>query len=126
MCMECLKKLNRYVVYFIQAKGKPLAPIKIGVTNNLQRRLDTLQTGADETLVVLGAQRFRTRQAMFDRETQLHHKFRASRLRPDGEWFRWTVELQWYMLWHVYTLKQVVMFLLKQLFTGVLYAGVHY
>ena len=89
-----------YYVYFIQAKNKPFSPIKIGVSNNLEKRLGALQTGNHDELVILGTQRFRTQDAMFDRETALHHRFKKYNVH--GEWFEFNLSLWWYMLWFVY------------------------
>lgn len=67
------------VVYFIQAGGG--GPIKIGTASNLQRRVETLQCGCPEPLVVLATiSGGRRDEALF------HAALRPHRTR--GEWFK--------------------------------------
>lgn len=58
--------------------------VKIGVTNNLKKRLATLQTGNPWRLEVKACV-YATNAFHF--ETYLHEKFDPERMRPDGEWF---------------------------------------
>jgi hypothetical protein len=72
------------IVYFIQGiKG---GPIKIGVTNDVARRLSALQNGAPDKLVVL-----LTAEGDREVEEEVHRKFSHLRLR--GEWFEPAQEL---------------------------------
>lgn len=66
-------------VYFIQAG--PAGPIKIGVTNEMPRRLKMLQNGNHEALSVIA-----TVEANRRYEQLMHRRFYLHRLR--GEWFR--------------------------------------
>ncbi len=61
-----------------------MRPVKIGVTNNLQRRLQTLQTGCPWRLEVKGVT---YDPGAFQMEHWLHERFDEYRIRPDGEWF---------------------------------------
>lgn len=66
-------------IYFIQ--GESGGPIKIGYTRDLKGRLNSLQTGYPDVLILLGA--FPGNQ---DDEQRLHEEFSGCRIR--GEWFR--------------------------------------
>ncbi len=103
-----------YYVYFIQAENKPFSPIKIGVTNNLDKRLGALQTGNHDELNILGVQKFRSQDAMFDQERYLHRRFKKYNVH--GEWFKFNLPLAWYMLIYVITWKQKIHWFLKFLF----------
>jgi hypothetical protein len=59
--------------------------VKIGVTNNIDKRLKTLQTGCPWRLEVKGMV-YRT--DSFQYETWLHDHFHKQRIRSDGEWFQ--------------------------------------
>lgn len=67
-------------VYFIQAVQSK--NIKIGYTSDVQKRINTLQTGNSEPLVFLGYIQGTQRE-----EHELHRRFFKTRLRKDGEWF---------------------------------------
>ena len=72
-------------IYFIGAKDK----IKIGYTkNSIEKRLKQLQTGNDETLVLLGYIR-----GGLDEEKMLHKQFSNYRIRKNGEWFEPSAEI---------------------------------
>jgi hypothetical protein len=58
--------------------------VKIGVTNNMAKRLQTLQTGCPWRLEVKAMV---YRPDSFQFEGWLHDHFDAQRMRPDGEWF---------------------------------------
>jgi len=68
-------------VYFIQSKNG--GPIKIGYSNNPQKRLATFQTSQADRLVILGLI-----PGDIPYERQLHSKFAKYRIRGDGEWFQ--------------------------------------
>lgn len=71
-----------YYTYFIQAKNG--GPIKIGKSLDPKKRLQELQTGHSESLVILGFTDCFT-------EDELHDRFRGQRL--NGEWFKLSAEL---------------------------------
>ena len=58
--------------------------VKIGVTNNVKKRLATLQTGNPWRLEVKAMV---YRSDSFQYENWLHGHFDRYRMRPDGEWF---------------------------------------
>jgi hypothetical protein len=58
--------------------------VKIGVTNNIKKRLATLQTGCPWRLEVKGMV---YRPDSFKYEDWLHSHFDRQRIRADGEWF---------------------------------------
>lgn len=58
--------------------------VKIGVTNNMQKRLQTLQTGCPWRLEVKAMV---YRPDSFQFESWLHEHFTEYRMREDGEWF---------------------------------------
>ena len=60
--------------------------VKIGVTNNITKRMSTLQTGCPWRLEVKAMV---YRPDSFQFEDWLHKHFDKYRMRPDGEWFRW-------------------------------------
>lgn len=71
-------------VYFIQAGEN--GPVKIGVANNVNGRLDQLQTGNHLKLTILKKIKYLSKSNSYHIEGQLHHKFRKYRIR--GEWFK--------------------------------------
>jgi len=70
-------------VYFVQA-GKR-GPIKIGIARNIQRRIDSMQTGNAYGLNLLAAIPCKDRDQARDFEGRLHRFFLRQRIR--GEWF---------------------------------------
>lgn len=71
-------------VYFIQAGEN--GPVKIGVANSVERRLDQLQTGNHLKLTILKKIKCLSKINAFYVESELHHEFRKYRIR--GEWFK--------------------------------------
>lgn len=67
-------------VYFIQSQG-PSKPIKIGWSQNVERRLSELQTSNAHKLVILGVL-----SGTMELEEQMHKKF--AHLRLEAEWFQ--------------------------------------
>jgi hypothetical protein len=67
------------VIYFIRAVNS--GTIKIGVSNDPKRRLESMQTGSPEPLELLGIL-----PGGVDEERRLHGRFKAYRIH--GEWFR--------------------------------------
>jgi len=76
------------MIYFIQSGDN--GSIKIGETNNINRRLATLQVGTSEKLTLLG---FLDND--LETEKDMHLKFSEYRLR--GEWFKPAKELLEYI-----------------------------
>lgn len=70
------------VTYFVQSGVG--GPIKIGVTTNIQNRLQSLATGSAEPLTLLGTLKG-------NHERRLHERFAACR--KSGEWFEPAAEL---------------------------------
>lgn len=62
---------------------------KIGITNNLNKRLHTLQTGCPEELRVIKTYTHYNREVIERYERVLHRYFTkcGCRIRPNGEWF---------------------------------------
>jgi hypothetical protein len=81
---KAMSECARTEVYFIQAGDG--GPIKIGISDNVPLRLNTLQTAHHETLRLLS----RIPGGESD-EAALHEQFAALRIR--GEWFRPGAEL---------------------------------
>lgn len=76
-------------VYFLQTvRG---GPIKIGLTQSISKRIETLQTGCPFPLVCIGVIPNGSR----DLEKSLHDQFAKDRLH--GEWFEDSPELQSYI-----------------------------
>lgn len=72
-------------LYFIrQCSG---GPVKIGIADNFKRRLNALQSGHHEKLVIVATIADRT-----DLERRLHFALRQYRVR--GEWFKWEPEVE--------------------------------
>jgi len=71
-------------LYIIGFEDPSIRPIKIGISNNVKKRLAQLQTGCPWRLEVK-AMVLRTDADLF--EKYLHAHFDAYRIRPDGEWF---------------------------------------
>lgn len=77
--------MNFYVYFVQEVKVSKAAPVKVGVTSNLKRRMKAMQTGNPRELtcrVLLGPM---SRADAFEYEQQLHGTFKRMRLR--GEWF---------------------------------------
>lgn len=71
-------------VYIITFEDPAITAFKIGVSNNVGRRLATLQTGCPWRLQVSSIQ---YRPDAYDEESRLHSRYRKYRIRQDGEWF---------------------------------------
>lgn len=80
----------RSVVYFLKAERSGL--IKIGTTEDFERRLSSLRAGCPEQLDVLG-----TVPGSYNLEQSLHRKFHHLRLRSNSEWFRSDEEIEKYI-----------------------------
>jgi hypothetical protein len=76
------------IVYVIGAydAGNALHAVKVGVTSNLERRLDMLQTAQFYELRVLSAWDAKSKAVAYRVESNVHHILRRERIR--GEWFK--------------------------------------
>ena len=81
---EAYRKRHPGFIYFIQ--GESGGPIKIGYTQDLRARLNSLQTGHPDVLILLGAFPGNTGD-----ERNLHEEYSDYRIR--GEWFRPTEKI---------------------------------
>ena len=76
-------------VYFIRAGSN--GPIKIGVADNVESRMDTLQTGNHMELSIVAKIKCSGRKDAYRQEANLHKFFSYKRLR--GEWFCGSIRL---------------------------------
>jgi len=76
-------------IYFIRAGSS--GPIKIGVAVDVDRRLNTLQTGNALQLTIIAKIKCRSKSEAYDKESQLHKMFRKKKIR--GEWFHGNIRL---------------------------------
>ena len=79
-----------YYVYIIQS-GR-FGAYKIGMSKNIERRIETLQIGNPEKLYKIAAIDFQTIGRAKMVESQLHKMYSRARIR--GEWFNSTIELK--------------------------------
>ena len=68
-------------VYFISCEES----LKIGIANDVQKRLKQLQTGSSSKLNIIHVIPFKSRKEAMKKERELHKKYGAFRL--EGEWF---------------------------------------
>lgn len=80
-----VKARGKQVVYFIEDEGND--QVKIGITNNVRKRIETLQCGHGAPLKLLG-----TLSGGRRIERQLHVRFNKYRIR--NEWFRLSDEIR--------------------------------
>ena len=74
--------MTTYVYFIQQGRGS----VKIGVSDDPEKRLRTMQTGNQKPLRLLGSVPFQSRSDAFEVEKYLHEKY--SHYRSKGEWFR--------------------------------------
>jgi hypothetical protein len=79
---QARKRRPSELVYFLQAEQLRL--IKVGVANDLARRIGNLRTGSPDKLIILGIMRPMDRSAT-SLEQEIHSRFWADR--HHGEWF---------------------------------------
>ena len=72
-------------VYFIQEGRGSHGNIKIGKANNVDKRLNSLQTGNPRKLTIMASIKCKCVLDALKLEKRLHNKFKANRVR--GEWF---------------------------------------
>ena len=77
-----ITSVNEYsgYVYFITTES--YKTIKIGYSKDVNLRINQLQTGCSETLVLVGYM-----PGDIETETRLHKYFHKYRIRDNGEWF---------------------------------------
>lgn len=81
-------KKEKTFVYFIE--NCTTRRIKIGITNNIEKRVNGIKTGAGADLNVLGLISMESRDAARKKESELHERFSASRIYSGvsiTEWF---------------------------------------
>lgn len=71
-----------HFVYFVERAD---GCIKIGVTRNMERRLNELRTGSNKELKVVAKFPFSSKLQAYEMEKQLHKRF--AKFRQEGEWF---------------------------------------
>lgn len=76
-------------VYFVQS-GKT-GPIKIGISRNIEKRLETMQTGNPNLLRLLFCIEADSRGHAREIECWLHRRFKSQHIR--GEWFSGNIKL---------------------------------
>jgi len=77
-------------VYFIRAGKK--GPIKVGITNEVEKRLETLQTANAYKLEILALIGCRSRSEALNIEKKVHKFYRRQNIR--GEWFTGDIDLK--------------------------------
>ena len=83
---DCVSSTNIYfIVTRIHKNNQWINRVKIGVTNNIKKRMSTMQTGNPYPLNLWYSFKIDSSLA-FDIEKKLHDKFRWSR--TTGEWFK--------------------------------------
>ena len=77
-------------VYFVRAGNKKGA-IKIGVADDVDKRLSELQTGNPFELSIIAVINCDSREHAYHTEGRLHRLFKRCHIR--GEWFKGTIDL---------------------------------
>ena len=77
-------------VYFVRAGNR--GAIKIGVARNVQRRIDTMQTGNAFKLNLLASIKCDNRDHAYSMEKRIHSFFARQRIR--GEWFQGNIDFR--------------------------------
>lgn len=82
------KRTPLQILYILQNKGTN--EYKIGITNDLNRRLKELQTGCPNELIIIKIYTHYQRKFTERYERILHDYYteQGCRIREDGEWFR--------------------------------------
>lgn len=88
--------------------------VKIGITNNLEHRLDTFHT-VDHYMQFIGVKRYHSREAVFKNETKLHRYFDYLHSERGKEWFHLNKELFMWLLAQGFVPNLIAEFI-KQLF----------
>jgi hypothetical protein len=80
-----------YYVFFIQEaplKGEKIAPFKIGMATDVERRLDEMQVGNPRKLRIRASIKLEDQKQAQTMERCLHHLAEKKFKRVRGEWFR--------------------------------------
>lgn len=72
-------------VYFVKSGESPKAPVKIGVTVDIDTRLAQMQTGNPQPLLCMALIHCDSKEHAYDLEKYLHRRLRKFRIQ--GEWF---------------------------------------
>ncbi len=81
-------------VYFMVAKNQTKRLLKIGKANDPARRLKQIQVGCPYRITLFSVIRCRSDQHAFAVEKAAHEVFKHKRCRNNGEWFRFTKDVQ--------------------------------
>lgn len=76
-------------IYFVRAGSN--GPIKIGVASNVDKRVETLQTGNHQKLTVITVIKCRDKSDAYHKESTFHKMFEHKRIR--GEWFHGDIRI---------------------------------
>ncbi len=76
-------------VYFLQV-GPDTGPVKIGRTRDVRARIAAMQTGCPDELRLLVEMPCVDMEAASRSEKAFHSMLAEERIRPSGEWFRWS------------------------------------
>lgn len=90
------KKKETQYLYVAYSKLTPFQ-CKIGITDNLEHRLNAFHT-TDHTIKFVKIKRRYSRQGIFDLETYLHRRFASSRSDRGKEYFYITLPLFFWLL----------------------------
>lgn len=77
-------------IYIISPSRHQNGPVKIGISDNPQKRLKQIQTGHPEKIEIKHLEEISTRRKTLELEKNLHRDF--SIYRSHGEWFNMTVD----------------------------------
>jgi len=80
-----------YFIYFIRS-GNVGRPIKIGISNNVKKRMATMQTGSPDDLYLIGVIPSESRKQALSVEKWLHCRYEKHHIR--GEWFSGSIKLK--------------------------------
>lgn len=82
-----MNKIPTQILYILQMKNSKY--FKIGITDNLNRRLAQLQTGCPEELIVIKLYTHYQRKIIEKYERVLHNYYKkcGCKVRSNGEWF---------------------------------------
>jgi hypothetical protein len=84
-------------VYFFPERDTATPAIKIGFSKHPLKRLKQLQTGHPTKIGCEGWHQAEDRDDAMAIEKLLHKIFMKDRIRPNGEWFRYTDEIKKYI-----------------------------
>lgn len=88
---------TKWYVYFFPERDKEDPAIKIGYSKNPIKRLKQLQTGHPTKIGCEGWFECLSEDEAHTEEHVLHHAFRKDRIRPNGEWFKYSDAIKMYI-----------------------------